>query len=138
MGRSDLTNKVLYIGSWKVDFLFGEKGYDRKEVMEYLYDCGASDYALRQAENLMVMCEWNCGFTYADPMMHQAVVFIGPTSSGEEFVDTLVHEVHHLAVAIAADLGIDLESETPAYIAGDSARDLADIICQMGCRHCKG
>ena len=132
-----MEHKVLYIGSWKVDFLFGEKGYDRKEVMEYLYECGASDYALRQAENLMVMCEWNCGFTYADPMTHQAVVFIGPTSSGEEFVDTLVHEVHHLAVAIAADLGIDLESETPAYIAGDSARDLADIICQMGCRHCR-
>ena len=133
-----MTHKVLYIGRWAVDFLFGEKGYDRKEVLDYLYDCGASDYTLRHAENLMVMCEWNCGFTYADPETQRAVVFIGPTSSGDEFIDTLTHEIHHLAVAIAAGLGIDLESETPAYIAGDSARDLADIICQMGCRHCHG
>ena len=129
-------HRTLYIGSWAVDFLFGEEGYDRKEVMEYLYDCGASDYALRQAENLMVLCDKNCGFTFANPELHQAVVFIGPTSSGAEFVDTLTHEIHHLAVAIAAELGIDLESETPAYIAGDSARDLADVICQMGCQHC--
>lgn len=61
---------------------------------------------------------------------------IGPTTSGAEFQDTLVHEVHHLAVAIAAELGIDLESESPAYIAGDSARALADVVCELGCRHC--
>jgi hypothetical protein len=132
-----MTARTLYIGSWVVDFLFGEKGYDRKEVMEYLSDCGASDYAMRQAENLMVMCEWNCGFTYADPMSRRAVVFIGPTSSGAEFVDTLVHEVHHLAVAIAYELGIDLEAETPAYIAGDSAKELADVVCKMGCGCCR-
>ena len=136
MGGFDLKKKTLYIGRWRVDFLFAEKGYDMDEVLEYLYDCGATDRALRQAKNLMALCEYNCGFTFANPEIYQAVVFIGPTSSGEEFIDTLVHETHHLAVAIAAGLGIDLESETPAYIAGDSARDLADIICQMGCRHC--
>lgn len=37
----------------------------------------------------------------------------------------------------AEGLGIDLESETPAYIAGDSARELADVVCNFGCRHCK-
>ena len=31
---------------------------------------------------------------------------------------------------------IDLESESPAYIAGDSARALADVVCELGCRHC--
>lgn len=45
-------------------------------------------------------------------------------------------EKPNLAVAIASDLGIDLESETPAYVAGDAARELADVICQLGCRNC--
>jgi hypothetical protein len=131
-----MEHRILYIGKWHIDFLFAEEGYDREEALEYLYDCGASDYALRQAENLMVLCEWNCGFTFANPLEYRAVVFIGPTSSSDEFINTTVHEVHHLAVAIAEELGIDLESETPAYIAGDSAKALADVICQMGCPHC--
>lgn len=73
----------------------------------------------------------------SNPMNHEAAIVIGPTTSGAEFVDTLVHEVHHLAVAIASSLGIDIESETPAYISGDSARELADVICRMGCGNCR-
>lgn len=128
--------RTLYIGRWVVDFLFGEEGYDIDEVLEQLYGCGASDYALRQAKNLMTLCEYNCGMTFANPETFTAIVFIGPTSSGGEFIDTLVHEVHHLAVAIADSLGIDLESEGPAYIAGDTARELAKTVCDMGCCRC--
>ena len=44
-----MTHKKLYIGRWEVDFLFaGEEDYDTEEVLEYAYECGASDYALRQ------------------------------------------------------------------------------------------
>ena len=132
-----MKKRVLYIGRWMVDFLFAEKGFDKEEVLDLLYECGASDYSLHQAESIMALCEYNCGFTFSDPETCRAIVFIGPTSSGEEFLDTLTHEIHHLAVAIADELGIDLESETPAYIAGDSARDLADVVCEMGCRHCR-
>ena len=78
----------------------------------------------------------NEGFTFANQGMKEALVVIGPTTSGAEFQNTLVHEVHHLAVAIANSLGIDLESETPAYIAGDSTRELSDIICWLGCDNC--
>lgn len=52
--------------------------------------------------------------------------------------NTLTHEIHHLAVAIARELGIDLESETPAYIAGDTMREFADVVCRLGCEHCRG
>lgn len=60
-------------------------------------------------------------------------VVIGPTTSAAQFQNTLVHEIHHLAVAVADSLGVDLEGETPAYLAGDSAMSLADIICRLGC-----
>ena len=46
---------------------------------------------------------------------------------------SFVHEVHHLAVAIADSLGYDLESEAHAYIAGDAALALAKTICELGC-----
>ena len=92
---------------------------------------------MRDAISLMEKGGLNTGFTFSNPVEHLAVVAIGPTTSGEEFQDTLVHEVHHLAVAIASELGIDLESESPAYIAGDSARALADVVCKLGCRRCR-
>ena len=91
-----------------------------------------------EAEELMSDGGYNTGFTYANPDIHRAVVVVGPTSSGAEFTNTLTHEIHHLAVAIASELGIDLESETPAYLAGDSAMALAEVVCELGCEHCRG
>ena len=28
-------------------------------------------------------------------------------------------------------------NSVPAYLIGDSARDFADVVCQMGCRNCR-
>lgn len=97
---------------------------------------GAGAPVMRQAMGLMESGKVNTGFTFSNPYEHVALVAIGPTSNGEEFQDTLIHEIHHLAVAIASELGIDLESETPAYIAGDSARALAGVVCELGCSKC--
>lgn len=133
-----MIHRSLKIGRWEVDFLFVKDKYDVESISTYLYFAGASKIVLEQAEDLMWMCEYNSGFTFANEKRHRAVVVIGPTTSGAEFQDTLIHELHHLAVAIAASLGVDLESETPAYVAGDAARDLADVICRLGCSNCDG
>lgn len=132
-----MIHRVLTIGRWDIDFLFAEDGYDKQAVLYCLYEAYAPEDIIEQAKELMYGCEYNCGFTYSNTYRKRAVILIGPTTSGEEFQDTFVHELHHLAVAIAEGLGIDLESETPAYIAGDSARELADVVCNFGCRHCK-
>lgn len=128
--------RTLVIGRWIVDFIFCVRRFDIEGILACLKDCEASEYTMEQAEDLMLSCDYNCGFTFANPDVFRALVVIGPTTSGAEFQDTLVHEIHHLAVAIAAELGIDLESETPAYIAGDAARAFADVVCKLGCSHC--
>lgn len=132
-----MKTRLLFIGRWKVEFRFAGEEYDVDEILERLYRLGAGSRALRQALDLMESEAPNTGFTFANPYEHEALVVIGPTSSGAEFIDTLVHEVHHLAVAVADDLGVDLEAETPAYIAGDSARELAAVVCELGCSHCR-
>ena len=126
----------IKIGRWDVEFYFCPDGYDADALDDRLYDFGAPASIMREAWELMQKDEPNTGFTFSNPLQMRALVAIGPTTSGEEFLDSLVHEVHHLAVAIAAELGVDLEGESPAYIAGDSARALADAICQLGCRRC--
>jgi len=131
-----MIHRALIIGRWMVDFLFCRRKFDVEGVLACMRECGASNFAMEQAEDLMRTCDYNCGFTFANPDSKRALVVIGPTTGGSEFVDTLVHEVHHLAVAIASELGIDLEGEGPAYIAGDAARDLANVVCELGCSRC--
>jgi len=131
-----MVHRVLKIGRWVVDFLFARDTYDIDGTMACLYDAGAYGPVISRAVSLMEKCGEDCGFTFTNPDRHRAVVVVGPTTSNAEFIDTLVHEVHHLAVAIASDLGIDLESETPAYVAGDAARSLAEVLCELGCPHC--
>ena len=128
-----MIRRVLLIGRWTVDFLFAKKKYDIEGVLSVLRNAYASGIVLEDAEDLMLSCKYNCGFTYTNPRRKLAVILIGPTTSGAEFIDTLTHEIHHLAVGIASSLGIDLEKEAPAYIAGDAARELADVICKLGC-----
>lgn len=131
-----MIQRTLKIGRWDVEFYFCPDGYDMDALDDRLYDFGAPARIMREAWELMEKEEPNTGFTFSNPLQFRALVAIGPTTGGDEFIDTLVHELHHLAVAIAKELGIDLESETPAYIAGDSARSLASMICQLGCSRC--
>lgn len=146
-------HRVLRIGRWVVDFVFAHRGYDIDGILACLYDCGASGRVMHKAEDLMLGCEMeyasdgpeglmyecglNQGFTFANPERERAVVVVGPTTSGAEFQDTLVHEIYHLAVAIGSHLGLDLHGEGPAYLSGDTMRDLADIVCRLGCDHCR-
>jgi len=132
-----MTHRVLYIGRWVVDFLFASEHYDVEEVLSYMYELDVPFPIMSRIKEILVDDMKNTGFTYADPELMTALVVIGPTSSGAEFIDTLTHEVHHLAVIIADNLGIDLESETPAYLAGDSVRELADVVCFYGCSRCR-
>lgn len=130
-------HKVLKIGRWVVDFLFQPGGYDIEGVLGVLYDTGASKDIMEEAEDLMRSCKENCGFTFANRYSRRAVVLIGPTSSGAEFLDTFTHEVRHLADAIAKSIGYKLDSEGPAYMTGDTVRELADIVCRLGCDKCR-
>lgn len=132
-----MIERTLTIGRWLVEFYFANDGYDPDVLLDRMYDFGATAPVMREALDLMEEAKLNTGFTFSNSVERVAIVAIGPTSSGSEFIDTLVHEVHHLAVAIASSLGIDLESESPAYIAGDSARALADVVCSLGCKHCR-
>lgn len=131
-----MRRQVLLIGRWTVEFFFAVGDYDSDEVMFALYDAGMSVKTMRRALEIMEKNKPNTGFTAANPDEYHIIVLIGPTTGGEEFQDTLVHEIHHVAVIIAHNLGINLQSETPAYISGDTTRELAKTICELGCDRC--
>ena len=131
-----MIHEELKIGRWHVDFLFAEEEYDTEEGLTYLYDADASDYILVKAYHIMEDNNLNTGFTFTNKDLKEAVIVIGPTTSGDEFINTLCHEIYHLAAAIGESLGVKLDGEKPAYIAGDSMMELTKIICRLGCQDC--
>lgn len=133
-----MRHNVLQIGRWTVDFLFADTKYDTEGVVGCLRYYRAPGSVIDRAKELMDNGGLNTGFLYSNPDIFKALCVIGPTSSGSEFINTLVHEIHHLAVAIASELGIELDGESPAYLAGNSAMALAEVVCELGCEHCRG
>lgn len=130
-------HRALRFGGWDFIFLINTYGYDIEGVLACLWDAYAPEEVMEQAEELMRTCDYNCGFTYSNDDRRKSVIMIGPTESEPEFVDTLIHEIHHVAVAVADSIGAALGGETPAYISGDVARALSDIICRFGCGKCR-
>ena len=131
-----MIRRVLSIGRWHIDVLIADDDYDIDDVLSRMYDIDASYHWMQRAYEIMKSGEMNKAFTYSNADRRRAIVVIGPTTSGREFQDSIVHELLHLSVHIVSAEGMDVESEDPAYLAGDSARDLADIICEMGCPNC--
>ncbi len=134
-----MIHRTINIGRWRVDFLFADDGYyDEQLVLAVLYDSEAPLSVTMRAAQVMEAKDSNCGFTYTDQETYVAVVVVGPTTSGEEFINTLTHEAHHLAVSIAEAAGFSLDSEGPAYLSGDTVMALAEDICALGCsKNCR-
>lgn len=131
-----MIRRDLQIGRWSIVFLFADDYYNTYDVLTYLEDAGAPEHVLERAEEALSRGRYNSGLAYTNEVTYQGVVFVGPTTSGDEFINTLVHEIHHLASVIADGLGVDLLGETPAYVAGDAAMALARTLCELGCSHC--
>lgn len=133
-----MIHRVLSIGRWVVDFLFAIEDYDEEGVLSCLYDIDAPEYVMLRAYRIMESGRFNRGFTFNNPDLKRSVVVVGPTTSGKQFQNSFTHELRHLADGIAKYIGVDLDSETPAYITGDTAMELADVVCRMGCDECRG
>ena len=58
-------------------------------------------------------------------------------TSGEEFLNTFIHETIHLTSIISSAYDADIRGENIAYMIGDACQMLADIICKFSCNHCR-
>ena len=132
-----MVHRVLKIGRWGADFLFAVDGYDEEGVLACLYDIDAPYDVMMRANRIMESGRKNRGFTYTNPELRRAVVVIGPTTSGKQFVNTVSHEIYPLSAAIAESLGLDLAGESPAYLTGDTMQELIRVICEFGCDRCR-
>lgn len=133
-----MIRRTLRIGRWLVYFFFVTDDYERDTILSFLYTFDAQDWMIQRADDIMTENKLNRGFTFSSPELRRAVVVIGPSSSGAEFLDSFTHEVRHLANAIAESIGYELDAEEPSYMTGDTVRELAEVVCELGCARCRG
>lgn len=132
-----MINRTLRIGRWLVYFFFVTDDYDEETILSFLDTFGASDKVMARADEIMTENKLNRGFTFSNADLRRALVVIGPASSGAEFQDSFSHEIRHLANAIAESIGYELDAEEPSYLTGDTVRELAEVVCELGCDRCR-
>lgn len=125
------------IWDWTAIVIFSTDGYDNEEVFRHLVECRAPDSIMQKVSANLEMGRDNEGFTFSNPSLRRSVVYIGPTTSGEEFLSTFVHELAHLVADICIADGVSLKGEAIAYLEGEIALRLSDIVCKMSCDHCR-
>lgn len=122
---------------WSARIYFAISRYNIEDVARSLRKINCPERIFRQAVRQMVRGEVNTGFTYSNTRMRSSVMLIGKTDSGREFMNSFTHEQRHLCDDIAKTFGMEMAGEDVAYLTGDIALKLADIVCHYSCDHCR-
>jgi len=133
-----MIHRRIHIDGWVADCWFSQGDYDEADILFALKNCEAEESIVeRVTHNMREPYAQNTGFTYSNADMRRSVMVIGPATSGEEFFNSLIHEMLHLASHIADHYGYSMTGESFAYLIGDIAGDLADIACKLSCPQCR-
>ena len=127
-----MTHRTIHIRGWRVDVFIGD-GYHPDEVLDCLEDMDAPDGIVEKAQAMMYDGRPNEAFTYSNG--RRTCIWIGKTTSSEEFINSMIHEIRHLVDHIAEYYGLG-NNEAVGYLSGDAAFLLAEDICEHGCPHC--
>lgn len=119
---------------WNIIAFFTDDHDSDEEILEFVEIMGCSEKEVSSIAEIMGPSKKNCGFTYSDYDERSTVIYIGPTTSIDEFQNTFDHEKGHAAIHIATYYDIDPYGEEYQYLAGEIGQRLFDVarlfICQ--------
>lgn len=125
-----MTHRTIHIRGWRVDVFIEDSGFD---VLHCLEDMDAPEDILERAYGMISDDNPNQAFTYSNG--RRSCIWIGKTTSSEEFINSMIHELRHLVDHIAEYYSLG-NNEAVGYLSGDAAFLLAEDICEHGCKHC--
>lgn len=127
----------LYNWDWTCKVYYADVSYDRKTILNSLINIGCKGDTLYNMKEILDANRVNEGFTYVSPKYRSAVMFIGRTSSADEFQSTYDHEKGHLAKFISLALDINPYGEEYQYLAGDIGIKTFKIAKHFLCDTCR-
>lgn len=132
-----MISRLIQIRRWEVVFLFSFDIDDMEQIWDALSWADAPSSVVSKVSENVSAGRLDEGFTYSDPDLRRTVFGIGKTSSGPEVLDSTVHEIIHIVQHIAMEDGMDMFSESVAYLGCDISRTISDIVCELSCPHCR-
>lgn len=131
-----MIHRAIRVRDWVVDVLFAYPRNDPEGVLACLQSFEAPDRVVQDAVSLMKIGP-NTGFTFSNGYRRRILTWVGPQSEGKQWLNTTVHEIVHVAFAVARDHMIDPYSEEFAYLIGDITQELSDLVCFLACDKCR-
>lgn len=123
---------------WSALLCYNVKPDNAAEVTHMLRELGCSRQNISHAYGLLSGGVPNQGFTYSDICSHRSIIVIGYVTSVGQFINTMSHELDHLADTISKRLYIPLDSEDNARMTGyiyetiyEDAMDRLISICPL-------
>lgn len=125
-----MKRQTIYIPEydWTVHVYYDTTPYDTEELLGKLYQMGCSENGILRTRKQLLGGGYNNGFTYSNRALKQSVVSLGRASSFPQFLNSFVHEVHHLATHIAEAVGMSLAGEPICYLSGNIAQEMYPIL----------
>ena len=121
---------------WKITCCYAVTHYEVEEILQTMERAGADDESLERAYENLSSGNLNTGLCYSGD--GESVLVISCASSPAQFLNSLVHEIHHLASHIASALGYNQKGEDACYIAGETAGRMYKVVNKFLCEHCRG
>ena len=84
-------------------------------------------------ESLRILSKPNTGMTIPNFNEQMSVVFISETTSDDEWLDTLFHELKHVVEHISLFYRVNPQSEPAAYLQGEIGKQLFPVIMSRLC-----
>lgn len=118
MGGLTMRKQRIYLESYDWTVLIGLVHDDNEDIPTELLKIGCEYDKVAEIHDYFSDGILNKGVTYTNIPNKTNLVLIGDSSSEEEFINSLTHELFHVVIHICSSKGIDLEGEEPCYLMG--------------------
>ena len=125
-----MKRQVIHIPEyeWTAYVYYDTTPYDTEELLGKLRSLGCSENGILKTYKQLSSGILNNGFTYSNRPLKRSVMSLGRASSFAQFLNSFVHELHHLVTHIGVTVGLDLEGEDICYLTGDIAQKMYPIL----------
>lgn len=132
-----MTIRRVHIRRWDILFYLSFDTDDKERILDALVWAQAPDSVIQDVSENISAGNPNEGFCYSNPRQRKTVIGVSETTTGPEFLNSVVHEITHAAINIARTDRIDPYSEDLAYLIGDISHEISYVVCEMSCPHCR-
>lgn len=117
--------------AWNVQVCYDVGEEDLNTVMNLLCHFYFNDKFNKACYESIARRELNTGFTCSNRLTHQTLICINKSSSKEEFINTVCHEIRHLESHIATVFNLDEKGEEVCYLIGEISEEMFQVFKRL-------